>query len=108
MENILKKCPSCKADVISGQKFCANCGAGQELQMRTKEEIQEMIKRIEEILNLKKVERSEGSIGTMLTIMLLHMASDSCLKWVLGLTNDQSLIDIFKTVTKKQYKEGGD
>jgi len=103
MENALEKCPKCKAEVISGQKFCAECGAGQQLQVRTKEEIQEMLKRIEEILSLKK-NKSEGdkdSIGSIMTVMLLHIISDSCLKWALGLANDRDLIGIFEAATKK-------
>lgn len=108
MEEVLKKCPNCKADVISGQRFCANCGVEQELKLRTKEEIQEMLKRIEGILKLRGPDRGKQEIGTMVTKMLLHMTSESCLKWVLGLVNDQGLLGIFETITKKGKVEEKD
>ena len=101
MEEVLKKCLSCKADVITGQRFCSNCGAGQELQMRSKEEIREMIKRIDEILDLRKQDRGgKDSIGIMMSIMLTHIVSETCLKWVLGLTDDKNLLGLFEIAAK--------
>lgn len=108
MEKVLVKCPNCEADLISGQLFCANCGAKQELKMRSEEEVAEMLKRINEALKPKPGgANGKDVIGNLMISMVLSMVADSCLKWVMGLTDDQKLLDMFKSVTKGRDTKPG-
>lgn len=97
MEDVMKRCPKCGSDVISGQRFCVSCGTEQELKVKTIEEITEMKKRMLELSKPKPSDKPDNKgIGTLMIRMTLWMSADMALSWVLGLADDKKLLDLVK------------
>jgi len=97
-EDMIVKCHACNQDLIVGQKFCAECGAEQDVPIKTKEEIVEMRERILKLPPPK-------DLNTLMQSMILVLTANSILGWVLGFTSDQKLLDI---IAMKRKTEGGD
>lgn len=96
MPKIMKKCPKCGSDVVEGQKFCIECGTAQELKIRSKEEILQMRKQILEI-------RPEGlNFGPLIFTITTLSAMDLILRWVLGLVNDEKVLDMVKMKRRRE------
>ncbi|MBA7671687.1 hypothetical protein ES703_79847 [subsurface metagenome] len=97
MSDIMKKCPKCGSDIVEGQKFCIECGIAQELKMRSKEEILEMRKRIFEIRPSQ-----DSGFGPLVFSLTTLSAMDIILKWVLGLANDEKVLDMVKMKSRRE------
>lgn len=97
MSKLFKKCLQCGADVLENQKFCIECGALQEVKMRSKEEIEEMRKQI-----FKMGPPESSNTGLLLFSMTTYIAMDTILKWVLGLENDARIFNLLKAKTSRE------
>jgi len=76
---LLDKCPKCGANVFDGQLFCSACGVKLKTVMRTKEEVEALRDRLEQLdLN------SLPSVAMFISVIWV-------LRWVLGEVSDELL-----------------
>ena len=93
-EEVLTKCPKCRSDVFSGQRFCAGCGAEQKVPAKTSEQIQQMRNLIKELQARPSDEK--GSIPSLVFSFTAYMGIDTALKWAMGYATDEELYKIMK------------
>jgi len=97
----LKKCPKCRSDVFSGQRFCSSCGAEQKIPAKTSEEIQEMRDLIKG-LSRKSADNHRGNISHLIFSFTAYMGADIALKWAMGYATDEELYGILRAGRKEK------
>ncbi len=95
-DEVVVKCIKCSQEMITGQKFCTECGAGQDVPMKTREEVAAMRK------ELFKIRPSNPKHA--LQVLMIIMVSDTVLSWVVGNVSDQKLLELVRGLDK----EGGE
>ena len=93
-EKLLKKCPKCRSDVFSGQRFCSSCGAVQRVLVKTSEEIRQMRDLIKELSS--KLGGGDRDIPSLVFSFTAYMGADTALKWAMGYATDEELYKIMK------------
>jgi len=104
-EKLLKKCPKCRSDVFSGQRFCSSCGAEQEISAKTSEEIQEMRDLIKELCK-KSADNHRGNISHLISSFIAYMGADIALKWAMGFATDEELHGILRAGRGEKNNHG--
>tara|TARA_Y100000310_G_C20071679_1_gene529691 strand:- start:87 stop:401 length:315 start_codon:yes stop_codon:yes gene_type:complete len=85
-DEVVVKCVRCSAEMLTGQRFCTECGAEQDAVVKTTEEIAAMRKRIH------KVKHPDPK--NMLMSLMMILLVDSAFGWVMGEMNDEKLVDM--------------
>lgn len=101
-EKLLKKCPKCRSDVFSGQRFCSSCGAEQKILIKTSEEIQQMRNLIMELQKGKSGRGGEENIPHLIYSFATFIGADTALKWAMGYATDEEVYKIIRMGEKRE------
>ena len=91
-------CPTCKTELIEGQKFCQNCGKKIACEVRTHEEIEAMF--------LKILNNTRMTLDP-LTYMLISSVIGLTFFWVKKDMDDEKFLKTFENPLKDFPKLGG-
>ena len=87
-------CPTCKTELIEGQKFCQNCGKKIACEVRAHEEIEAMFIKI-----LNGARATFDPLPRMLVISAIGVA----FSWVKKDMDDEKFLKIFENPTKSLH-----
>ena len=96
-DEVVTKCVKCNQEMVTGQKFCTECGSKQNVPMRTAAEVSAMRKLI---FAQKKPPDPKQLLGNLVVMMSIDMG----LSWVLGNVSDLKLLGL---ISGEGRGEGG-